>query len=121
MYTDRTDIAPESAYDVLLIADMLLIERLKALACIVLTNEREPHVDIYDLMQAAWDLNVERLELWCTNYFAQHLDEFINQTSFHDLIRQSAMSIANRQSTGMLTSQKKNKTKKNGDFNLFTF
>ncbi|KAI8070904.1 BTB/POZ protein [Gongronella butleri] len=99
LYTDRTNIEPEDAYDVLLIADMLLIERLKAMASIVLTNGQEPLGDIYDLMQTAWDLNVERLEHWCTNYFAQHLDEFINQPAFHDLIRQSAMSIANRQST----------------------
>lgn len=100
LYTDRCTIPIELAYEVLLAADLLFLPRLKALAAITLTGPDEPCMDIYELMQTAIDLNVERLEQWCTQYFASHLDAFAKEPAFHNLIRQSAHSIAGRQETG---------------------
>lgn len=100
LYTDRTSIPAEIAYDVLLASDMLLVERLKSFAAISLTNQTEPLIDIYELIRTALELNVDRLEQWCIRYFADHFDTFIRQTEFHELIRESAQSIAGRQETG---------------------
>ncbi|ORZ25984.1 hypothetical protein BCR42DRAFT_401369 [Absidia repens] len=99
LYTDRCTIPIDLAYEVLLAADLLILPRLKALAAITLTVPDEPCMDIYDLMQTAIDLNVERIEQWCTQYFASHLDTFAKDPKFHNLIRQSAHSIVGRQET----------------------
>ncbi|KAI8336101.1 hypothetical protein BC941DRAFT_354629 [Chlamydoabsidia padenii] len=99
LYTDRCTLPIDLAYEVLLAADLLFLPRLKALAAITLTGQNEPCMDIYVLMQTALDLNVERLEQWCTQYFARHLDTFAKQPAFHQLIRASANSIARRQET----------------------
>ncbi|KAI8096603.1 uncharacterized protein BX664DRAFT_324366 [Halteromyces radiatus] len=99
LYTDRCTIPIDLAYEVLLAADLLFLDRLKALAAITLTGQDEPCMDIYDLMQIALDLNVDRLEQWCTQYFAKHLDDFAKDPAFYRLIRQSAQSISGRQET----------------------
>ncbi|KAI7887082.1 POZ domain-containing protein [Lichtheimia hyalospora FSU 10163] len=99
LYTDRCTIPVEEAYDVLLAADMLMLDRLKSIAAIALTTPDEPILDIYDLTRTAISLNVDRLEQWCIRYFADHFDDYINQQRFHDLIRESAQSIAGRQET----------------------
>jgi ankyrin repeat/BTB/POZ domain-containing protein 1 len=100
IYTDKCNIPAEDAYDVLLVADMLLIDRLKAMAAIVITNQKEPIIDIYELIQTAIELQVERVEQYCIKYFARHLDDFIHQPQFLDLIKQSAASIKRREETG---------------------
>ncbi|ORX49411.1 POZ domain-containing protein [Hesseltinella vesiculosa] len=99
LYTDRCTIPIDAAYDVLLVADLLLMDRLKALAAIALTSHDQPILPIFDLMQTALDLNVDRLEQWCTQYFAKHFDDYIHQDAFQNLIRQSAQTIAGRQET----------------------
>ncbi|KAG0172713.1 hypothetical protein DFQ28_009947 [Apophysomyces sp. BC1034] len=99
LYTDRCTIPAEIAYDVMVAADMLLIERLKVIAAITLTNQIKPVMDIYELIRTSITLNVDRLEQWCIRYFADHLDDFLDQPEFHALIRESAHSIAGRQET----------------------
>ncbi|ORE01375.1 hypothetical protein BCV72DRAFT_217411 [Rhizopus microsporus var. microsporus] len=99
IYTDKCNIPAEDAYDVLLVADMLLIDRLKAMAAIVITNQKEPIIDIYELIQTAIELQVERVEQYCIKYFAHHLDDFIHQPQFLNLIKQSAASIKKREET----------------------
>ncbi|KAF7724119.1 hypothetical protein EC973_001303 [Apophysomyces ossiformis] len=99
LYTDRCTIPVEVAYDVMLTAEMLLIERLKVIAAITLTNQTEPVIDIYELIRTAIALNVDRLEQWCIKYFADHFDEFVDEPDFHAIIRESAHSIAGRQET----------------------
>lgn len=103
LYTDRCTMPAEEAYDVLLAADMLFLDRLKSIASIAITNQEKPVIDIYDLIRTAIELNVDRLEQWCTRYFAEHLDDFINEPEFLELIRESAQSIAGRQETGRLS------------------
>ncbi|KAI8372974.1 uncharacterized protein BYT42DRAFT_594820 [Radiomyces spectabilis] len=99
MYTDRCMVPAELAYELMLAADMLLLDRLKGIAAIVLTNQEEPVMDIYQLIRTAVDLNIDRLEQWCIKYFAEHFDDFIHKEEFKALILESAESIAGRQET----------------------
>ncbi|RCH90293.1 hypothetical protein CU098_005033, partial [Rhizopus stolonifer] len=100
LYTDRCDVLAQDAYDVLLVADMLLIDRLKAVAAIAITNQAEPVVDIYELIQTAIDLEVERVEQYCIEYFADRIDDYIKQPEFLQLIKNSAQTIKKREETG---------------------
>ncbi|KAI9492410.1 hypothetical protein BDB00DRAFT_873492 [Zychaea mexicana] len=99
LYTDRCTIPLEQAYDVMLAADMWMLERLKSIAAITLTGSKKPIIDIYELVRTAIRLNVDRLEQWCVKYFADHLDDYISKVEFQNLIRESAHSIAGRQET----------------------
>ncbi|CAB4423679.1 unnamed protein product [Rhizophagus irregularis] len=78
---------------------MFLLDKLKSLASIVLTSSSEPLEDIYVLMRTAIDLNIERLERWCSRWFAEHLSEVLEDQRFLDLIDESAHSIQKRQET----------------------
>ncbi|RUP49104.1 hypothetical protein BC936DRAFT_143285 [Jimgerdemannia flammicorona] len=103
LYTDRCGIEPEVAYDVLMTADMLLLDRLKAIASITITNTPNPDKrDVYRLARVAVDLRVDRLEQWCAKWFADHLDEVLEEAEFAELVRESAEGIKARQETGEL-------------------
>ncbi|KAL7934177.1 hypothetical protein V8C35DRAFT_36460 [Trichoderma chlorosporum] len=60
--------------------------------------EVEP-INIYDVIHAAWDLRVQRLEEFAARYLAQRLEDYIDEPDFHDLIRESADRIAKREET----------------------
>ncbi|KAG6056545.1 hypothetical protein E4U17_002140 [Claviceps sp. LM77 group G4] len=60
--------------------------------------EAEP-IDIYDVVHAAWDLRVRRLEEFAARYLAYHLEDYIDDPDFHDLIRESASRIKKREET----------------------
>ncbi|CAG8538891.1 3329_t:CDS:2 [Funneliformis caledonium] len=99
IYTDKCDIPESMACEVLIKADMYLLDKLKSIASIVLTNLSEPLEDIYVLMRTAIDLNIGRLEQWCCHWFADHLYEVLEDQRFLDLICESAHSIKKRQET----------------------
>ncbi|GBB91666.1 hypothetical protein RclHR1_19000004 [Rhizophagus clarus] len=99
IYTDKCDIPESAAYEVLIKADMFLLDKLKSFASIVLTSSSKPLEDIYVLMRTAIDLNIERLEQWCSRWFAEHLNEVLEDQRFLDLIYESAHSIQQRQET----------------------
>ncbi|KZZ98959.1 BTB/POZ fold protein [Moelleriella libera RCEF 2490] len=66
--------------------------------------EQEPDVEmelinIYDVVHAAWDLRVRRLEEFAARYLAFHLEDYIDDPDFQELIRESADRIQNRQET----------------------
>lgn len=101
LYTDRCDIDTGMAYDVLVAADMLLLDRLKAIAAITITNNSKPlKEDVYKLARAAADLRVDRLEQWCSKWFADHLDEILEEEDFAALVKDSAEGIKGREETG---------------------
>ncbi|RUS20677.1 hypothetical protein BC937DRAFT_94650 [Endogone sp. FLAS-F59071] len=103
LYTDRCDIDTGMAYDVLVAADMLLLDRLKAIAAITITNNPKPlKEDVYKLARAAVDLRVDRLEKWCSKWFADHLDEILEEEDFAALVRESAEGIKGREETDTL-------------------
>ncbi|KAK3298516.1 uncharacterized protein B0H64DRAFT_335926 [Chaetomium fimeti] len=60
--------------------------------------EIEP-INVYDVIRAAWDLKVQRLEEFAARYLAGRLEDYIDEAEFADLIRESADRIQARQET----------------------
>lgn len=60
--------------------------------------EVEP-INVYDVIRAAWDLNVQRLEEFAARYLASRLEDYIDEQEFQDLIQESASRIKERQET----------------------
>ncbi|RDL41066.1 Uncharacterized protein BP5553_01045 [Venustampulla echinocandica] len=118
LYTENADIPIELAIGVLFAADMLLIEKLKNKAAIVISTvgngptglgdrthkdsvdepEVEP-INIYDVIRAGWDLKVQRLEEFSARYLAYRLEDYIDEEEFEELIKESASRIEKRQET----------------------
>lgn len=61
-------------------------------------GEAEP-VNIYDIIHAAWDLRVQRLEEFVARYLAYRLEDYIDEPEFADLIEESASRIKKREET----------------------
>ncbi|CAA93544.1 BTB/POZ family substrate adaptor for cullin 3 ubiquitin ligase Btb3 [Schizosaccharomyces pombe] len=102
LYTDKTDIAPELALDVVYVADMLSLDKdrsLKSLASIVITKQEEPIDSIYDILRTAWDTSTPRLEQYASEYMANHLEHLIDDPEFCELVKESADRILQRQET----------------------
>ncbi|KAI8582594.1 hypothetical protein K450DRAFT_226013 [Umbelopsis ramanniana AG] len=99
IYTDAAAIPIDMAFEVLMAADRFLFHRLKSIAAIIITSERSPIMDVYELMRTAIDLGVDRIEQYCTKYLAENLDDYIEDTEFKNLIKESAESIADREET----------------------
>ena len=118
LYTDKADFNLDLATEVLFAADLLLIERLKLKAAVIISTlgngpiaqstspgndpstppEEEP-IDIYDVIRAGWLTRVPRLEEFGARYLAYRLETHIDQEEFADLIRESAARIRGRQET----------------------
>ncbi|KAL2150323.1 hypothetical protein VTH82DRAFT_7999 [Thermothelomyces myriococcoides] len=60
--------------------------------------EVEP-INIYDVIHAAWDLKVQRLEEFVARYLASRLEDYIDEPEFAELIRESAHRVKERQET----------------------
>ncbi|KAK9443594.1 ankyrin repeat and BTB/POZ domain-containing protein 1 [Metarhizium brunneum] len=60
--------------------------------------EMEP-INIYDVIHAAWDLRVQRLEEFAARYLATRLEDYIDESDFQELIRESAERIQRREET----------------------
>lgn len=124
LYTEKADFPLDLAIDVLFAADLLLIDRLKQKAAVVIstlgngtmppssridvagtTNHRqaEPEegeaVNIFDVVRAGWLTRVPRLEEFGARYFAHRLEDYIDDEDFADLIRESAGRIRGRHET----------------------
>lgn len=115
LYTENTDrITLDHALDLLYAADMLFLDTLKSKAAVAIstlgsgsanvqispddTVEVEP-VNIYDVIRAAWDLRVQRLEEFAARYLAYRLEDYIDEDDFQELIQESASRIKERQET----------------------
>ena len=118
LYTEKADISLDIAIDVLFAADLLLIDKLKQRAAVVIStlgngsmsqippqldpDWREPEtevIDIYDVIRAGWLTRVPRLEEFAARYFAYRLESYIDEEEFAELIRESAGRITGRQET----------------------
>ena len=119
LYTEMTDFPLDIAIDVLFAADLLLIEKLKLKAAVVISTlgngsmsqiptrpdaaETSPpeqeELDIYDVIRAGWLTRVPRLEEFGARYFAYRLESYIDEEDFADLVRESANRIKGRQET----------------------
>lgn len=119
LYTEKTEFPLELAIDVLFAADLLLIERLKMKAAVLVSTlgngsisqiparmdtststlaEQEP-LDIYEVIRAGWLTRVPRLEEFGARYLAYRLESYIDEMEFSDLVRESASRIKGRQDT----------------------
>lgn len=117
LYTETADIPLSLAVDVLYAADMLFFEKLKTKAAVVIATigsgntsmvdrthidgnevEIEP-INVYDVMRAAWDMKIQRLEEFCARYLAYRLEDYIDEEDFEVLIKESASRIQKRQET----------------------
>jgi ankyrin repeat/BTB/POZ domain-containing protein 1 len=117
LYTEKADFGLDIAIDVLFTADQLFIEKLKQRAALIVaslgngastqvtsTNSRgetdaEETVDIYEVVRAAWDTRVQRLEEFGARYIAYRLESFIDEPEFADLVEESAKRVKARQET----------------------
>ena len=119
LYTEKADCSLELAVDVLFAADLLLIEKLKQKAAVVISTlgngsmsqiparldvsdqalPEQPELDIYDVVRAGWLTRVPRLEEFGARYFAYRLESYIDEEDFADLVRESAARIKGRQET----------------------
>jgi hypothetical protein len=119
LYTEKTDCPLDLAIDVLFAADLLLIEKLKQKAAVVISTlgngsmsqiparlddcevsePEQPELDIYDVVRAGWLTRVPRLEEFGARYFAYRLESYIDEAEFSNLVRESAARIKARQET----------------------
>ena len=119
LYTESTDrISLDHALDLLYAADMLFLDTLKSKAAVAISTlgsgssnvhitaaaagdpavEVEP-VNIYDVIRAAWDLRVQRLEEFSARYLAYRLEDYIDEDDFQEMIRESAGRLRSREET----------------------
>lgn len=115
LYTEKSDFPLDLAIDVLFAADLLLLEKLKLKAAVVIstlgngslsdqnkpvgTHQEEETINIYDVVRAAWLTRVPRLEEFGARYLANRLENYIEEEEFAELIKESANSIKERQET----------------------
>ncbi|KAM0800157.1 BTB/POZ domain-containing protein [Usnea florida] len=119
LYTEKTGIPLTIAIDVLFAADLLLIEKLKLKAAVVISTlgngsmsqlpmrldfdeaqfSEQEELDIYDVIRAGWLTRVPRLEEFGARYLAYRLESYIDDEEFADLVRESANRIKGRQET----------------------
>ncbi|KAF9879607.1 BTB/POZ domain-containing protein [Colletotrichum karsti] len=121
LYTEKVDCPLELALDLLYTADILFLDKLKTKAAQAISTlgsgnsnvlvdrthggeggegqeEMEP-INIYDVIHAAWDLRVQRLEEFAARYLAYRLEDYIDEPEFAELINESASRIKDRQET----------------------
>ncbi|KAH7316666.1 hypothetical protein B0I35DRAFT_433697 [Stachybotrys elegans] len=122
LYTENTVCPLDLALDLLYAADMLLLDGLKNKAAIAISTlgsstnnvvvdgpprdeggeagvvEMEP-INIYDVIHAAWDLRVQRLEEFAARYLAERLEDYVDEPEFQELIKESADRLKARQET----------------------
>ncbi|EGX45940.1 hypothetical protein AOL_s00112g129 [Orbilia oligospora ATCC 24927] len=110
-YTDMVDIPVEAALDLLQAADMLLIERLKSRACLLLTTQDsddlltgERGYSIFDVARAGWMTGTFlKLDPFCARFLANRLEKCLEEGTirfqFEELIRESASRIQKREET----------------------
>lgn len=122
LYTEKCDFPLEIALDVLFAADLLMIEKLKLKAAVIIStlgngtvpskppqseppvvekdnDEEEEVINIYDVVRAGWLTRVPRLEEFAAKYFADRLESYIDEPEFAELIQESASKIKARQET----------------------
>lgn len=129
LYTEKADCPLEHALDLLYEADYYLIDRLKTRAAVIISTlgsgssnalvdrthqhqdlpeeeteaeaegDPEEPINVYDVIRAAWDLRVQRLEEFAARFLAGRLEDYIDEPAFEDLIAESAARIKDRHET----------------------
>ncbi|KAF3055034.1 BTB/POZ domain-containing protein 3 [Daldinia childiae] len=122
LYTERSECPLELGLDLLYASDMLFLDKLKNKAAVAISTlgsgnnnvlvdrththegdetgeiEVEP-INVYDVIHAAWDLRVQRLEEFAARYLAYRLEDYIDEEEFTELIHESASRLKTREET----------------------
>lgn len=102
LYSERGDIPLELALDCLMIAEQLLLDRLKHKCSHVISsagqNDNLPY-PIYDVVRAGWLFGVRRLEEFGAKYIADRLERYLADPELAELVAESAQRIRERQET----------------------
>ncbi|KAI1258504.1 BTB/POZ domain-containing protein [Xylariaceae sp. FL1019] len=120
IYTEQVDCPLDLALDLLYASDMLFLDKLKSKAAVLISSlgsgnsnvlidrthgtgdqgevEVEP-INVFDVLHAAWDLRVQRLEEFAARYIAYRLEDYIDEEEFAELIQKSAARVKNREET----------------------
>ncbi|KAJ6260835.1 hypothetical protein Dda_3496 [Drechslerella dactyloides] len=111
-YTDILNIDPELALELLIAADMLLIERLKTRACLLLTTQDQDELltgelgySIFDVARTGWLTGTfPKLDPFCAKFLATRLEQCLDddcgfRVQFEELVKESAARIQSREET----------------------
>ncbi|KAK7917203.1 Ankyrin repeat and BTB/POZ domain-containing protein 1 [Apiospora marii] len=128
LYTEKAECPLDLGLDLLYAADMLFLDKLKTKAAVAISAlgsgnndawvdrtrsdekqasaadgdagepEMEP-INVYDVIHAAWDLKVQRLEEFAARYIAYRLEDYIDEEEFAELIQESAARLTRREET----------------------
>ncbi|KAI0101254.1 hypothetical protein F4814DRAFT_432762 [Daldinia grandis] len=122
LYTEKSECPLELGLDLLYASDMLFLDKLKNKAAVTISTlgsgnnnvlidrthsheggetgeiEVEP-INVYDVIHAAWDLRVQRLEEFAARYLAYRLEDYIDEEEFTELIQESASRLKTREET----------------------
>lgn len=122
LYTEKVECPLELGLDLLYASDMLFLDKLKNKAAVTISTlgsgnnnvlvdrthahegedavevEVEP-INVYDVIHAAWDLRVQRLEEFAARYLAYRLEDYIDEEEFTELIQESASRLKTREET----------------------
>lgn len=121
LYTEKVECPLEYGLDLLYVSDMLFLDKLKTKAAVTIStlgsgdnnilidrthtqDGKEVHVEVepinvYDVIHAAWDLRVQRLEEFSARYLAYRLEDYIDEEEFAELIQASAARLKTREET----------------------
>ncbi|XP_017478379.1 PREDICTED: ankyrin repeat and BTB/POZ domain-containing protein 1-like [Rhagoletis zephyria] len=98
IYTNNTALSLESAFDLLMQADVYLINSLKKF-CANFIGEHIDQLNVIDIIKLARELNLPKLEKTATQHIANNLQQYISNEEFHKLVVSDALEVRERQET----------------------
>ncbi|SCU84177.1 LAFA_0D08614g1_1 [Lachancea sp. 'fantastica'] len=101
LYYDHTEIPWQIAINVLRAADALLIERLKTMAAVAITQSPEflqMHT-VFEVLDVAWEFRVERLEHHVAKTIASDISNYVAQPLLREAILRSSAMLQKREET----------------------
>lgn len=101
LYYDSSDIPWNFAIDVLITADVLLEDRLKSMAAVVITQSKEllQSHSIFDILYVAWQTRMERLEHYAAKVVALNIRDYMDSPQLREAIALSSERISVREET----------------------
>ncbi|KAB0363464.1 hypothetical protein FD754_007620 [Muntiacus muntjak] len=98
IYSNHSEVPPELAYDVLVVADMYLLPGLKQLCGRSLAQLLDED-SVVGVWRVAKLFGLARLEDQCTKYMARVIEKLVQQEDFVEAVREEAAAVAGRQET----------------------
>lgn len=101
LYYDNSEIPWQYAIDVLLVADYLLEDRMKSMAAVVITQNKEflVHYSVFDILDVAWETRMERLEHHAAKLIAFNIKDYAKDPRLKKAFMRSSQRISVREET----------------------